>query len=108
MAEALRTKTDVFRRRKDRVSGEQNRVDGGPGAPQGDTLPLVPVVGIAEDMIYTREGTFLVMLELPTIDMGASGQDFAFWTRRYQSVLERLPVGTNLQLSVQLQPRDPP
>ena len=107
MTEALRTGTEVFRRRKERAAQEPGRVDGGPGAPEGDTLPLVPVIGITEDMIVTREGTFLVMLELPTIDMGASGQDFAFWTRRYQSALERLPVGTNLQLSVQLEPRDP-
>ncbi|MBM3123351.1 MAG: hypothetical protein FJZ97_14375, partial [Chloroflexi bacterium] len=64
-------------------------------------------MGITDDMVITREGTFLVMLELPTIDMGASGQDFAYWTRRYQSALERLPVGTSLQLSVQLEPRDP-
>jgi hypothetical protein len=67
----------------------------------------VPLVGLTEDMLVTREGTFLVMLELPTIDMGASGQDFSFWLRRYQSVLERLPSGTNLQLTVQLEPRDP-
>ena len=105
MVEALRT--DVFRRRKGQASSERSQADGSPGAPQGDTLPLVPVVGLTDDMIITREGTFLVMLELPTIDMGASGQDFAYWLRRYQSVLERLPSGTNLQLTVQLEPRDP-
>jgi len=105
MVEALRT--DVFRRRRQRGSSEENHVNGGPGAPQGDTLPLVPIVGITEDMIVTREGTFLVMLEMPTIDMGASGQDFSYWARRYQSSLERLPPGTNLQLTVQLEPRDP-
>ncbi len=107
MVEALRTGTEVFRRRKDRGAQDAGRTSGGPRAPQGDTLPLVPIVGLTEDMLITREGTFLVMLELPTIDMGASGQDFAFWTRRYQSALERLPVGTSLQLSVQLEPRDP-
>lgn len=105
MVEALRT--DVFRRRKKRDSQEQSQVSRGPGAPRGDTLPLVPVIGLTEDMIITREGTFAVMLELPTIDKGASGQDFAYWIRRYQSVLERLPVGINLQLTVQLEPRDP-
>jgi hypothetical protein len=105
MVEALRT--DVFRRRKKPDSREQSQGSGGPGAPQGDTLSLVPVIGITEDMIITREGTFVVMLELPTIDMGAGGQDFAYWTRRYQSVLERLPAGINVQLTVQLEPRDP-
>lgn len=83
------------------------RPDSFPGPPQADTLSLVPVIGITEDMIVTRNGTFVMMLELPPIDMGASGQDFSYWVRRYQSALEKLPPGTNFQLTVQLEPRDP-
>lgn len=105
MVEALRT--DVFLRRGRRGTQDGTRREAAPGAPQGETLSLVPIVGLTEDMLITREGTFLVMLEMPTIDMGASGQDLAFWVRRYQTALERLPAGTNLQLTVQLEPRDP-
>ena len=105
MVEALRT--DVFLRRGQRGRQDRTRREGAPGAPQGETLSLVPIVGLTEDMLITREGTFLVMLEMPTIDMGASGQDLAYWVRRYQTALERLPAGTNLQLTVQLEPRDP-
>jgi hypothetical protein len=105
MVEVLRT--EVFRRRRQRDPQADSQADGGPGAPQGDTLPLVSIVAITDDMLVTREGTYLVMLEMPTIDMGASGQDFSYWARRYQSALERLPAGTNLQLTIQLEPRDP-
>jgi hypothetical protein len=65
----------------------------------------VQIVGLTEDMLITENGTFLMMLELKPIDMGASGQDFSYWVRRYQSALEKLPPGTNFQLSVQLEPR---
>ncbi|MEW6568209.1 MAG: hypothetical protein AB1449_08615, partial [Chloroflexota bacterium] len=97
----------MFLRRGRRGTQDRTGRGAAPGAPQGETLSLVPIVGLTEDMLITREGTFLVMLEMPTIDMGASGQDLAFWVRRYQTALERLPAGTNLQLTVQLEPRDP-
>ncbi len=77
------------------------------GHPERDTLEIVPVAMITEDMLITKDGTFLVMLELPPIDMGTSGQDFSYWVRRYQSALERLPPGSSFQLTVQLEPRNP-
>jgi len=95
-----------FRRPKDnRTESADSQV--APDLPGADTLGLVQVVGLTEDMLITENGTFLMMLELKPIDMGASGQDFSYWVRRYQSALEKLPPGTNFQLSVQLEPRDP-
>jgi len=78
-----------------------------PGAPTSDTEKTVPIVGITEDMLITRNGTFLCMLEMPPIDMGSSGQDFSYWIRKHQAALDSIPAGINMQVTVQLEPRDP-
>lgn len=82
-------------------------VDGsGPGHPEGDTASLVPVVAMTEDMLLTSDGAFVVMLEMPPLDIGLSGQDFARWAERYELALEKLPPGTTLQMTVLLEPHD--
>lgn len=82
-------------------------VDGLPGHPQGDTASLVPVVALTEDMLLTRDGAFLIMLEMPPLDIGFAGQDFSRWMERYQLALDRLPPGTAFQMTVLLEPHDP-
>jgi hypothetical protein len=94
-------------RRSEKGGADSEGSQMAPSLQRADTLALVPLVGLTEDMLITENGTFLTMLELKPIDMGASGQDFSYWVRRYQSALEKLPPGTNFQLSVQLEPRDP-
>lgn len=75
--------------------------------PTSDTDKVVPIIAITEDMLITHKGTFLTMLEMPPIDMGASGQDFSYWIRIHQSALDRIPPGINIQVTVLLEPRDP-
>ena len=72
-----------------------------------DTLELVPLAGLSNDMLITKDGTFLMMLELPSLDMGVSGQDYSYWVRKYQSALESLPTNYNFQITVQIEPQDP-
>ncbi len=78
-----------------------------PGHPQGDTAALVPVIAVTEDMLVTRDGAFVIMLEMPPLDIGFAGQDFGRWTERYQMALDRLPAGTAFQMTVLLEPHDP-
>ena len=78
-----------------------------PGHPQGDTASLVPVIALTEDMLITREGAFVAMLEMPPLDIGFAGQDFGAWAERYRMALERLPSGTSFQMTVLLEPHDP-
>ena len=79
----------------------------GPGAPTSDTSEVVPIAAVTEDMLVTHKGTFLTMLEMPPVDMGAGGLDFSHWIRKHQSALDRIPPGINMQVTVQLEPRDP-
>jgi len=79
----------------------------GPGAPTSDTGEVVPIAAVTEDMLVTHKGTFLTMLEMPPVDMGAGGLDFSHWIRKHQSALDRIPPGINMQVTMQLEPRDP-
>ncbi|MEJ2607331.1 MAG: hypothetical protein P8Z41_11735, partial [Anaerolineales bacterium] len=78
-----------------------------PGSPTSDTDKVVPIIAITEDMLVTRNGTYLCMLEMPPIDMGTGGQDFSYWIRKHQNALDRIPPGINMQVTVQIEPRDP-
>lgn len=78
-----------------------------PGYPQGDTVTLVPIVALTEEMLITRDGAFVIMTEIPPLDIGFAGQDFGQWVQRYQMALEKLPPGTTFQMSVLLEPHDP-
>ena len=91
-------------------SGERHgtvRGDRLPGHPQGDTAYLVPVVALTEDMLVTRDGAFVIMLEMPPLDIGFAGQDFSRWVERYQMALDGLPAGTSFQMTVLIEPHDP-
>ncbi len=83
------------------------RPDSFPGHPQGDTASLVPIVALTEDMLVTRDGAFVIMLEMPPLDIGFAGQGFSEWANRYQAALDRLPSGTTFQMTVLLEPYDP-
>lgn len=83
------------------------RSDRLPGHPQGDTAYLVPVVALTEDMLVTRDGAFIIMLEMPPLDIGFAGQDFSRWVERYQMALDGLPAGTAFQVTVLIEPHDP-
>ena len=78
-----------------------------PGYPQGDTVALVPIVALTEEMLLTRDGAFVIMTEIPPLDIGFAGQDFGQWVQRYQMALEKLPPGTTFQMTVLLEPHDP-
>jgi len=78
-----------------------------PGHPQGDTAALVPIVALTEDMLLSRDGAFVIMLEMPPLDIGFAGQDFGRWAERYQMALDRLPAGTAFQMTVLPEPHDP-
>jgi hypothetical protein len=58
-------------------------------------------------MLVTRDGAFVIMLEMPPLDIGFAGQDFGRWTEQYQMALDRLPAGTAFQMTVLLEPHDP-
>ena len=73
---------------EDRSSGSQ-LVE---GLVPKNPLRIVPIAGLTNDMLITKDGTFLMMMELPPIDMGVSGQDHSYWMRKYQSALERIPT----------------
>lgn len=96
-------KFSIRKTRKEEVPGTIDI----PDTPPADPSSCVPIAAITEDMLITRHGTFLVMLEFPTIDMDAGGKDFAFWVKKHQTALEKIPPGITLQFSVQLEPRDP-
>ncbi len=92
---------------KPRASTGQMSSEQMPGHPQGDTAALVPVIAVTEDMLVTRDGAFVIMLEMPPLDIGFAGQDFGRWTERYQMALDRLPAGTAFQMTVLLEPHNP-
>jgi hypothetical protein len=77
------------------------------GQDRRDALEWVPIIGLTNDMVITKDATFLMMLELSPIDMGVSGQDFSYWVRKYQTALEKIPPNSNFQITVQIEPRDP-
>jgi hypothetical protein len=57
-------------------------------------------------MLLTNDGAFVVMLEMPPLDIGITGQDFGRWAERYELALEKLPPGTSFQVTVLLEPHD--
>ena len=78
-----------------------------PGQPTADTADLVSVIAIDDPFLITREGAFLLMLEIPEIDMDIYGQTEAELSERYQMALGALPPGTKFQMTVLEEPFDP-
>ena len=78
-----------------------------PGKPTADTVELVSVIAIDDPFLITKEGAFVLMFEIPEIDMDIYGQTEAELCERYQMTLGALPPGTKFQLTVFEEPFDP-
>ena len=78
-----------------------------PGQPTADTVDLVSVIAIDDPFLITKEGAFVLMFEIPEIDMDIYGQTEAELCERYQMTLGTLPPGTKFQLTVFEEPFDP-
>ena len=78
-----------------------------PGKPTADTVDLVSVIAIDDPFLITKEGAFVLMFEIPEIDMDIYGQTEAELCERYQMTLGALPPGTKFQLTVFEEPFDP-
>lgn len=77
--------------------------------PKADTLDLVPILAIAPPYLVTKDGTFIMMFEIPPLESGASdrGAERALWSARYGQALSALPSGLKFQMSVILEPCNP-
>ena len=71
-----------------------------PGKPTADTVDLVSIIAIDDPFLITKEGAFVLMFEIPEIDMDIYGQTEAELCERYQMTLGALPPGTKFQLTV--------
>ena len=78
-----------------------------PGQPTADTGDLVGVIAIDDPFLITREGAFVLMLEIPEIDMDIYGHTAADLSERYQMALGALPPDTKFQMTVFEEPFDP-
>ncbi len=71
-----------------------------PGQPTADTLDLVSVIAIDDPFLITKEGAFVLMFEIPEIDMDIYGMTEREICDRYQTALGALPTGTKFQMTV--------
>ena len=78
-----------------------------PGQPTADTVDLVSVIAIDDPFLITREGAFVLMFEIPEIDMDIYGMTEREICERYQTALGALPPGTKFQMTVFEDPFDP-
>ena len=103
---------DLFKgKKKDTPKSVQKEPDpnelSDPGKPTADTVDLVSVIAIDDPFLITKEGAFVLMFEIPEIDMDIYGQTEAELCERYQMTLGALPPGTKFQLTVFEEPFDP-
>ncbi len=103
---------DLFKgKKKDAQKPVQEETDpnqlSDPGKPTADTIDLVSVIAIDDPFLITKEGAFVLMFEIPEIDMDIYGQTEAELCERYQMTLGALPPGTKFQLTVFEEPFDP-
>ena len=78
-----------------------------PGRPTADTVDLVSVIAIDDPFLITKEGAFVLMFEIPEIDMDIYGMTEKEICERYQAALGALPPGTKFQMTVFEDPFDP-
>ena len=78
-----------------------------PGQPTADTVDLVSVIAIDDPFLITKEGAFVLMFEIPEIDMDIYGMTEKELCDRYQTALGALPPGTKFQMTVFEDPFDP-
>ena len=78
-----------------------------PGIPSADTIDFVPVAAIVPPFLMTTDGSFVVMMEIPPLDTGASNSSFSYWMDKYKSALSKVPPNTTMQISVIMEPADP-
>ena len=78
-----------------------------PGQPTADTVDLVSVIAIDDPFLITKEGAFVLMFEIPEIDMDIYGMTEKEICERYQAALGALPPGTKFQMTVFEDPFDP-
>ena len=71
-----------------------------PGQPTADTLDLVSVIAIDDPFLITKEGAFVLMFEIPKIDMDIYGMTEREICERYQAALGALPPSTKFQMTV--------
>ncbi|MBQ6344084.1 MAG: ATP-binding protein [Anaerolineaceae bacterium] len=103
---------DLFRgKKKDTQKPAQEEPDpnqlSDPGKPTADTVDLVSVIAIDDPFLITKEGAFVLMFEIPEIDMDIYGQTEKELCERYQMALGALPPGTKYQMTVFEEPFDP-
>lgn len=77
-----------------------------PGLPTADSVDLVGVVGIEPPFLLTKEGAFLLMLEIPEIEMDITGHTEMELYERFQMALAALPPGTKFQMTMMEEPVD--
>ena len=78
-----------------------------PGKPTADTKNLVSVVAIKGPYLITKEGGYVLMLEVPEVDMDITGATEAGLYNQYQNALAALPPGTSFQMTIFEEPMDP-
>jgi len=78
-----------------------------PGIPSADTIDFVPVAAIVPPFLMTTDGSFVVMMEIPPLDTGASNTAFTYWMDRYKSALSKVPPNMTMQINVIMEPADP-
>ena len=78
-----------------------------PGQPTADTADLVSIIAIDDPFLITKEGAFVLMFEIPEIDMDIYGQTEDELCKRYQMTLGALPPDTRFQMTIFEEPFDP-
>ena len=98
------------KKKKDKKNEKQETKDpnelSNPGMPTADTIELVNVAGVLPPFIITQNGSFVLLMEVPEIDMDITGQVQAELYYRYQMALAALPPHTKFQMTVIEEPID--
>ena len=98
------------KKKKDKKNEKQEVKDpnelSNPGMPTADTIELVNVAGVLPPFIITQNGSFVLLLEVPEIDMDITGQVQTELYYRYQMALAALPPHTKFQMTIIEEPID--
>ena len=78
-----------------------------PGKPTADTINLVSIAAIYPPYLLTKEGGYVLMLEIPEMDMDVTGATEAALYQGFETALGALPPGTSFQMTIFEEPVDP-
>lgn len=105
---------DFFKPSKQKQEKEKKQVQekdpnelSNPGKPTADTMHLVSVAAIEPPYLLTKEGGYVLMLEIPEMDMDVTGATESALYAGFETALASLPPGTSFQMTMFEEPMDP-